>query len=331
MEPWALAVLGSALVLAGAILGGLAVFAVGLRMHRRRCQKLHIQAPVAAEDLEAQAGDPAKHAQKEAACWPLPDPALCRPAPSPIDSPTAPTAPTAHSTSPSPPATPPVRPEISNALHTQSCHAVAGLGVLTPAASFPADRSADWSAQSKSRSTCSSAATAVAKALQRPAAAHLPPLQSPRLSTAASSPARRPAALATRAAASGVCNPSTPTDVYSSSRLADRPSPKSEPESIDENNLDTISPAVTPATPCMIGSPCDSVDYVDVPPSPSIASLYGMSTPGSPVCLPPVLSPRSARLGRSLASPARAIGPSMFSPPPATYHRRYFDADRRHL
>ncbi|KAJ2748946.1 hypothetical protein IWQ56_007334, partial [Coemansia nantahalensis] len=110
----------------------------------------------------------------------------------------------------------------------------------------------------------------------------------------------------------------------------------SSPESIDESNLDTISSNESPATPGMLGSPCDSVDYVVVPPSPSIASLYITSIPGSPAGPPSVLSPRSAHLGRSLASPARAAGKSLFSPPPATYNRRYFGAEppgasRHHL
>ncbi|KAJ2754897.1 hypothetical protein IWQ56_006457, partial [Coemansia nantahalensis] len=136
------------LVLAGAIVGGLAVFVIGLRLHRRRCPKLHARA-VAAEDLEAQAGDPEKCAPRVAVCRP-PAPApleiVCQPsapapqlnpaphtlAVSPADSPTAPAA---RSASPRPPATPLPPPAAAEAPSISGCRALTGLGVLTPAAS----------------------------------------------------------------------------------------------------------------------------------------------------------------------------------------------------
>ncbi|KAJ1726817.1 hypothetical protein LPJ61_004943 [Coemansia biformis] len=111
-----------------------------------------------------------------------------------------------------------------------------------------------------------------------------------------------------------------------SGRLACQSSPESAPISIDESNLDTISAVNTPATARMASSPCDSVDYVVVPPSPSIASMYGVSMSGSLSGPPSVLSPRSVNILRPLASPGRHARPSLFSPPPATYHRKYFDA-----
>ncbi|KAJ2159009.1 hypothetical protein GGF46_003342 [Coemansia sp. RSA 552] len=66
------------------------------------------------------------------------------------------------------------------------------------------------------------------------------------------------------------------------------------------------SPINTPATAHLFGSPCSSTDYVVVPPSPSITSLYGAS----------LLSPRSVGMSKSVSSPGGRMAPSLLSPRP---------------
>ncbi|KAJ2814644.1 hypothetical protein IWW50_007073 [Coemansia erecta] len=102
-------------------------------------------------------------------------------------------------------------------------------------------------------------------------------------------------------------------------------SPRSAPISFADSNFESISSANTPVTPHILSSPCDSVDYVVVPPSPSISSLYGVSVAGTLSRPPSVMSPRSVNMNKSTSSPGGLTGSSLFSPPPVP-NKRHFES-----
>ncbi|KAJ1667921.1 hypothetical protein IW140_003455 [Coemansia sp. RSA 1813] len=97
--------------------------------------------------------------------------------------------------------------------------------------------------------------------------------------------------------------------------------------SMAESNPETISTGTPPGSPRTLASPCNSFDYVFIPPSPSISSLYGVSAMDTLSHAPSALSnPRSATLAKSVSSPGAAAGQaSLFSPPPMAFHQKYFE------
>ncbi|KAJ2782996.1 hypothetical protein H4R18_001959 [Coemansia javaensis] len=291
MEPWALAVLCTMLLLAGAAIGGLTVFIAGVYMRRGRTQKeAGLSRTIAAEEHEAQSVCSEKHVPQDAA------------------QPQPPTLP-AHSPAP--------------ALRVS-------LGERSPPDSAPTPAAS--STYSGGTFAFSSAATAVARPPKQPATVIFrssmssmapPPLSLPPL--AGSSSGNNNSNNGNNA------NPHKPArggggDDRDEDTDSSQPSAKSSPASIDESNPDTISSVGTPEIPCMAASPgdTDSVDYVVVPPSPSILSMYGASLAASLSRPPSILSPRVPGSGRPLASPGYPSA-SLFSPMAATYSRKYFD------
>ncbi|KAJ1755405.1 hypothetical protein LPJ77_001826 [Coemansia sp. RSA 2523] len=100
---------------------------------------------------------------------------------------------------------------------------------------------------------------------------------------------------------------------------------RSAPISIADSNFESISSVNTPITPHILSSPCDSIDYVVVPPSPSISSMYGMSISGTLSRPPSIMSPRSVNMGKSSSSPGGLTGSSLFTPP-AVLNKRHFES-----
>ncbi|KAI9502599.1 hypothetical protein BX070DRAFT_235642 [Coemansia spiralis] len=98
--------------------------------------------------------------------------------------------------------------------------------------------------------------------------------------------------------------------------------------SVVESHLDTISVNTSPASPRTLASPCNSFDYVFIPPSPSISSLYGMSAMETLSHAPPIPgNPRSVNIAKSSSSPGCVAGQqSLFSPPPVAFHQKYFES-----
>ncbi|KAJ1797985.1 hypothetical protein LPJ59_002791 [Coemansia sp. RSA 2399] len=98
--------------------------------------------------------------------------------------------------------------------------------------------------------------------------------------------------------------------------------------SVAESNLETINTGTPPGSPRTLASPCNSFDYVFIPPSPSISSLYGVSAMDTLAHAPSALSnPRSANLTKTISSPNAGAGQSssLFSPPPMAFHQKYFE------
>ncbi|KAJ2531259.1 hypothetical protein EV175_007236, partial [Coemansia sp. RSA 1933] len=84
----------------------------------------------------------------------------------------------------------------------------------------------------------------------------------------------------------------------------DRPTP-----SVAESNPETISTGTPPGSPRTLASPCNSFDYVFIPPSPSISSLYGVSAMDTLAHAPSTLAnPRSANLAKVIGSPGAMSG-----------------------
>ncbi|KAJ1721892.1 hypothetical protein LPJ53_003642 [Coemansia erecta] len=102
--------------------------------------------------------------------------------------------------------------------------------------------------------------------------------------------------------------------------------------SANSSALEQISSINTPISPRTLASPCGSTDYVFIPPSPSISSLYEvtMSDTLSPHHHAALLaSARSAGMAKSVSSPGSIPSAhSLFSPPPVLYHQRYFESRR---
>ncbi|KAJ2783974.1 hypothetical protein GGI15_002404 [Coemansia interrupta] len=102
--------------------------------------------------------------------------------------------------------------------------------------------------------------------------------------------------------------------------------------SANSSAIEQISSINTPISPRTLASPCGSTDYVFIPPSPSISSLYEvtMSDTLSPHHHAALLaSARSAGMAKSASSPGSIPSAhSLFSPPPVLYHQRYFESRR---
>ncbi|KAJ2398558.1 hypothetical protein GGI23_003174 [Coemansia sp. RSA 2559] len=98
--------------------------------------------------------------------------------------------------------------------------------------------------------------------------------------------------------------------------------------SVAESNPETISTGTPQGSPRTLASPCNSFDYVFIPPSPSISSLYGVSVMDTLAHAPSALgNPRSANLTKTISSPNAGAGQSssLFSPPPMAFHQKYFE------
>ncbi|KAJ2005613.1 hypothetical protein H4R26_001860 [Coemansia thaxteri] len=102
------------------------------------------------------------------------------------------------------------------------------------------------------------------------------------------------------------------------------------PRSLVERHIEAARYANMPASPHTLASPCGSSDYEFVPPSPSISSVYEVKldsalpqAPAASALLSP--NPRSAGIGKSISSPGCLPASSLFSPPPVTFHQRYFE------
>ncbi|KAJ2909013.1 hypothetical protein GGI21_002311 [Coemansia aciculifera] len=106
-------------------------------------------------------------------------------------------------------------------------------------------------------------------------------------------------------------------------------SPKHAPYSLIERHIESFRYNDNAlASPRTLASPCGSSDYEFVPPSPSISSLYEGSGPETTLLQSPapMANPRSTGLGKSVHSPSGQVaGSSLFSPPPVSYHQRYFE------
>ncbi|KAJ1648336.1 hypothetical protein J3B02_002343 [Coemansia erecta] len=116
--------------------------------------------------------------------------------------------------------------------------------------------------------------------------------------------------------------------VYSACKLpSDYPLP-----SANSSTLEAISSINTPISPRTLASPCGSTDYVFIPPSPSISSLYEVSIQEgtlSPHQGSLLVNARSAGVAKSASSPGSLPSVhSLFSPPPVHYHQRYFESHR---
>ncbi|KAJ1831364.1 hypothetical protein LPJ63_004333 [Coemansia sp. RSA 2711] len=362
MEPWALAILCVALVLAGTLLGGLAVFISG-RYRRRHgsCKCCSAGCGVATsseENIETQltAAEkavlqkishtngavclstripestlsvpissviPPDEAQSETATPALQGAAVLPPQPDIVELPAANVTPSSWSApagsadqqqqqqQPSPAAA--GTDEVSRSPQST----VSGLGVIMPADPAALATPSD----STGRSVFTSMATVVTKPRKTPAAVVFHP------SVSWSSPVddknRRSIIRAVPETMSNLTAVPLKVSVLSG-KAPYQQSPRSAPISIDESNFESISSANTPVTPHILSSPCDSIDYVVVPPSPSISSLYGASIAGTLSRPPSVMSPRSVNMNKSTSSPGGlAAGTSMFSPPPVP--------NRRHL
>ncbi|KAJ1876944.1 hypothetical protein H4R99_000272 [Coemansia sp. RSA 1722] len=109
--------------------------------------------------------------------------------------------------------------------------------------------------------------------------------------------------------------------------LSDYPLP-----SANSSTLEAISSINTPISPRTLASPCGSTDYVFIPPSPSISSLYEISIQEgtlSPHQGSLLVNARSAGVAKSVSSPGSLPSvQSLFSPPPVHYHHRYFESHR---
>ncbi|KAJ2518314.1 hypothetical protein H4217_003401 [Coemansia sp. RSA 1939] len=119
------------------------------------------------------------------------------------------------------------------------------------------------------------------------------------------------------------------TDSEGDEEAAHSPTSGSTP-SVAESNPETISTGTPPGSPRTLASPCNSFDYVFIPPSPSISSLYGATGMETLAHAPSTLAnPRSASLAKSISSPVAAVHAhahaSLFSPPPVAYHQKYFE------
>ncbi|KAJ1823708.1 hypothetical protein LPJ56_002937 [Coemansia sp. RSA 2599] len=102
--------------------------------------------------------------------------------------------------------------------------------------------------------------------------------------------------------------------------------------SANSSTLEAISSINTPISPRTLASPCGSTDYVFIPPSPSISSLYEISIQEgtlSPHQGSLLVSARSAGVAKSASSPGSLPSVhSLFSPPAVHYHQRYFESHR---
>ncbi|KAJ2743322.1 hypothetical protein GGI20_003836 [Coemansia sp. BCRC 34301] len=107
-------------------------------------------------------------------------------------------------------------------------------------------------------------------------------------------------------------------------------SPKRAPYSLIDRHIESFryNESNAPSSPQTLASPCGSSDYEFVPPSPSISSLYEVPGPDTALLQPSALlaNPRTTGLGKSVDSPSGLTGSSLFSPPPVSYHQRYFEA-----
>ncbi|KAJ2083298.1 hypothetical protein H4R24_000945 [Coemansia sp. RSA 988] len=382
MESWAIALLCVMMALTGTILGGLTVFIVGLRLHRKRCGK-PLTSTLSAEECQTQITDVEKSVLQHitgtngASCLTVrfPDPTLGAPIPA---SPFTDAAISLRSTAPSPesvsPPCSPDAPEIviipttadrhrssssssSLPIHKDSAERVVstasatstaaentssfskstsnivitGLGMVFPADSAALTATSESPAASPASSRNSrflSAATTVSKPSKKPAAVVFHP------SALRSSPAtgrrRRSAARAGSGTVEWTDDGADEADndaaELGGNASAYQPSLKSAPISIDESNLEAISVINTPMTALIPNSPCGSSDFVVVPPSPSIASLYDPSMAGTLSHPPSILSPRSVNMAKATSSPGCLTGSSLFSPPPIPTHKRFSEA-----
>ncbi|KAJ2793303.1 hypothetical protein H4R20_006580, partial [Coemansia guatemalensis] len=214
---------------------------------------------------------------------------------------------------------------------TTSNNVVTGLGMILPAdsAALAATSASPTASPASGRqSIFLSAATTVTKPSKKPAAVVFHP------SALRSSPAagrrRRSAARAGSGAVEwnddGADEADDAAAEIGGNPTGYQPSLKSAPVSIDESNLEAISVINTPMTALIPNSPCGSSDFVVVPPSPSIASLYGPSMAGTLSHPPSILSPRSVNMAKASSSPGCLTGSSLFSPPPIPSHKRFSEA-----
>ncbi|PIA13959.1 hypothetical protein COEREDRAFT_10896 [Coemansia reversa NRRL 1564] len=209
--------------------------------------------------------------------------------------------------------------------------AITGLGMILPADSTAptANFASPVASLSNGRqSIFLSTTTTVAKPSKKPAAVVFHP--SAFLSSPAAGRRRRSAA---RAGSGSVewtddgAEEASDTGVEIGGKVTSyQPSLKSAPVSIDESNLEAISVINTPMTALIPNSPCGSSDFVVVPPSPSIASLYGLSMAGTLSHPPSILSPRSVNMAKASSSPGCLTGSSLFSPPPIPNYKRFSEA-----
>ncbi|KAJ2849421.1 hypothetical protein IWW36_002638 [Coemansia brasiliensis] len=315
MEVWAIAVLCVGLSLAGMLLGGLAMYGVARRRHRQCCKRQYDSRGVSTmEEVQMSAHEKSVLQSimraKGAVCLSLqlPESTLSVPMSTVIPAESIRTA-TPQTASP-----PQQQPEISACCYTPSAAAndtsptqsvTSGLGVIMPegpeAPATPAD--------STERSVFVSKATTITKP-------HASVVFHPLVSW--SSPANNKPHAIVHTIPESMSNitavPLKVSVLSGQSMVKIQQSPHSATISIDEAHIESISSANTPLTPLILSSPCDSGEYVVVPPSPSISSLYGASINMSGP--PSVLSPRSINMNKSNSSPGSMPGPSMFSPPP---------------
>ncbi|KAJ1740611.1 hypothetical protein LPJ78_005175 [Coemansia sp. RSA 989] len=315
MEVWAIAVLCVGVSLAGVLLGGLAMYGVVRRHHRQCCKRQYDSRGVSTTDEmsahEKSVLQSIMHA-KGTLCLSLQLPE------SSLNVPMSTVIPSESIRTVSPQTASPQQTDISACSSPAAANndaspmqsVTSGLGVIMPegpdAPATPAD--------STERSVFVSKATTVTKP-------HAAVVFHPLVSWSPADGKSHPIVRAIPQRMTNATAVPLKVSVLSGQGMVKiQPSPHSATISIDEAHIESISSANTPLTPLILSSPCDSGEYVVVPPSPSISSLYGTSIniSGSPS----VLSPRSVNMSKSNSSPGTMPGPSMFSPPPIP-NKRY--------